>query len=117
MDTRRKGKRGEDQACRYIEEMGGRIVERNYRTRMGEIDIVAEDRGILCFVEVKYRKDRSAGYPAEAVDARKQYIISRVSDHYRMRRHLSEDRSFRFDVLSIMGDDREWLKDAFPYIP
>lgn len=66
------GKEGEDRACAYLETCGYRIVERNFRCRSGEIDIVAaEERGgIICFVEVKTRRGCAFGLPKEAVDRR-----------------------------------------------
>jgi putative endonuclease len=84
---------------------------------MGEIDIIASDEGAICFVEVKYRKSSKAGYPAEAVNSKKQYTISRTADHYRMKNHLSENIQYRFDVISMIGDEITWYKNAFQYIP
>ena len=116
MNTRSIGTKKEDAAARYIQENGGRVTDRNFRSRMGEIDIVARDEGAVCFIEVKYRKTGAKGHPAEAVDSRKQYTICRTADYYRMVRHLPEDIPYRFDVISIMGDEITWYKNAFMYI-
>ena len=116
MNTRKAGSVRETMACDHIVRSGGRIMERNFRSRMGEIDIIAEDGGAICFVEVKYRKNVSNGHPAEAVGAKKQYTICRTADYYRMKKRLSEDRPYRFDVISITGDEIVWYKDAFSYI-
>ncbi len=117
MNTRSVGSRKEEAAAEYITKQGGRIIERNFRSRMGEIDIVAEDEGAICFVEVKYRRSAAKGYPTEAVGIKKQLTISRTSDYYRMKHHLSENMSYRFDVISITGEDITWYKNAFQYIP
>ena len=115
MNTRKLGNEKENRAAEYIESHGGRIIERNYRSRMGEIDLIAKDEGAICFVEVKYRRSTAKGYPSEAVGAKKQFTISRVSDYYRMVRHLPDDIPYRFDVISITADDIIWYKNAFEY--
>ncbi len=117
MNKRKTGSEKEDRAAAYIISSGGRIIERNYSTRMGEIDLIAHDAGAICFIEVKYRKTVRAGYPAEAVDQRKQFKICRVSDHFRMMKRLRDDIPYRFDVVSIIGDEITWYKNAFEYIP
>ncbi len=116
MNNRKKGSEKEDMAAEYLVHEGARILDRNYRTRMGEIDIVADDAGTICFIEVKYRKSEAKGTPAEAVDSRKQFTICRVADHYRMTRRLAEDRAYRFDVIGITGSEMHWYKNAFSYV-
>ena len=66
----RVGQAGEDAAAALLADQGYTIVERNYRTRMGEIDLIAEEDGVLCFVEVKARRSARLGHPSEAVTAR-----------------------------------------------
>lgn len=117
MNKRKTGSEKEDRAAAFITSGGGRIIERNYSTRMGEIDLIARDSDTICFIEVKYRKTVRAGYPTEAVDHRKQFKICRVSDHYRMTKGLRDDIPYRFDVISIVGDEITWYKNAFEYIP
>lgn len=78
----------EEKACEYLKKNGLQIVERNFRVRQGEIDIVAQDKGTLVFVEVKYRKDASKGLPEEAVNLRKQRQISKVALFYIAFRHV-----------------------------
>ena len=117
MNTRSVGTRKEDAAAEYIIKHGGRIRDRNFRSRMGEIDIIADDEGAICFVEVKFRSSAAKGHPAEAVGAKKQFTICRTADYYRMKHHLPDDISYRFDVISMTGDDITWYKNAFEYIP
>ncbi|MCI9681884.1 MAG: YraN family protein [Lachnospiraceae bacterium] len=116
MDNRRKiGTAYEERAAEHLRDLGYRILERNFRCRLGEIDLIAEEAGVLVFLEVKYRKSSQFGNPAEAVTPAKQKTICRVADFYRMSRGISESRSCRFDVAAIMGEKVQVYKDAFPY--
>ena len=109
------GKEGEALAVEYIRKKGYRILERNYRTFSGEIDIIARDGDTLVFVEVKARADHAFGYPFEAVDRRKREKIRKVALGFM--KALKKEVPARFDVLSIsMINGRgsvEHIKDAF----
>jgi putative endonuclease len=94
------GKRGEAIAAAYLERMGYVVLERNYRCRFGEIDIVARDGTTVCFVEVKSRRSARYGDPQLAVHAKKQEKMIRTARHYLAGRGL-EDRPARFDVAAI----------------
>lgn len=116
MENRRKtGAAYEERAARYVTELGYEILERNYRCRQGEIDLIARDGGTLVFLEVKYRRTAAYGDPAEAVGASKQRKICRTADFYRMRRHIPEDQPCRFDVVAVLGEEISLYRDAFPY--
>jgi putative endonuclease len=111
------GSRGEELAAAFLERQGYRIVERNYRKRYGEIDIIAEDGGEIVFVEVKTRKSDRFGSPFEAVDARKQRKISRVATAYLENRNI-RNRAARFDVVAVRPGSRgepgiEVIRNAF----
>ena len=95
------GKRGEEIALRHLEKNGYHILERRFRTRFGEIDLIADEGGDLVFVEVKTRTGRSFGSPEEAVDQRKQRRLVRLASAYLQKRHW-EDRSCRFDVVAVV---------------
>ena len=112
---RRQGALRERQAGKFLENLGYEILEYNFRSRGGEIDIVARDGGYLVFVEVKYRRDERAGNPMEAVDGRKQRRICLAASGYLARRHFSLDTPCRFYVVAIMGERTEVVKDAFPF--
>ncbi|MBO6134023.1 MAG: YraN family protein [Lachnospiraceae bacterium] len=116
-NLRAEGSKGESVAADFLEAKGCRILDRNFHSRYGEIDLIYLDNSTLCFGEVKYRKSDRKGYPAEAVTRKKQGTISRVSDYYRMKNGLGEDLRYRFDVIGIDGNGVEWLKNAFEYIP
>ena len=115
-NNREIGSSYEEAAASYIEKNGGRILERNFRCRHGEIDLIAKDGKYICFVEVKARNRDRSGYAEEAVTLKKQRIISRVADFYRVQAKLKEDAFFRFDVIAINGDELIWHKNAFMYI-
>ncbi|MFY9269988.1 MAG: YraN family protein [Candidatus Manganitrophaceae bacterium] len=97
-----KGKEGEDIAARFLTSRGYRIVERNYRTPLGEIDLIAHDGDVLVFVEVKSRSDSRFGSPQSAVDLRKQSKLTRVALTY-LSRMKRDPKACRFDVVSIVG--------------
>jgi len=111
------GQTGEELATAYLQKAGYKILIRNYRQKCGEIDIIAEDKGTLVFVEVKTRKNTSFGIPFAAVTEKKQRQIGRVAQVYLSRNNLF-NRPARFDVISIlMDEDRppviELLPNAF----
>ena len=116
MNKRQTGTDYESLAAKYLVEQGFTIVEKNYRNRTGEIDLIAEDGEYLCFVEVKYRKDNRSGYPAEAVDYRKQRTITRVAMHYLTTHGYSEWTPCRFDVVSIEGEKISLIKNAYEVV-
>ena len=102
------GKIGEDLALRKVKRLGYKVVAKNYRCPLGEIDLIAKDRGCLVFIEIKTRKGKSVGYAKEAVDGRKRRQISKVALAY-MKSNDCMDVKARFDVIAIniMGDQKE----------
>jgi putative endonuclease len=98
----RLGREGEQLACAELERLGYRLLSRRYRTRYGEIDIVAEDGEVLVFVEVKARTDDSFGHPAEAVTDQKQHRVVAMAEAYLAREQVG-DRVCRFDVVAVDG--------------
>jgi putative endonuclease len=109
---KRLGSRGEDAAVEHLVRRGLVILVRNYRTRLGEIDVVAADGETIAFVEVKLR--RGGFDPLEAVDLRKQQQIARVAFDF-LRRHAMLGRPARFDVVAVDGRTFECthVADAF----
>ena len=92
---------------------GYRIIRKNYFCKSGEIEIIAYDNGYLCFIEVKYRKDLSDGYPEEAVDRNKCRRITQSARFFMNMCGLAETTPCRFDVVSILGDEVRLIKNAF----
>ena len=100
------GKRGEELACRELRRQGYAIVARRYRTRYGEIDIVAMDGGVLVFVEVKARSSERFGTPLAAVTPVKQRRLTRMALDY-LARSRTSGVPCRFDVVSVaVGEAR-----------
>jgi putative endonuclease len=112
----RTGKKGEDIACAYLKSRGYRIVERNYKCPLGELDIVARDGDAIVFVEVKSRKSEEFGDPQLAVGLKKQKKVSRISLAYLKEKHLYPCNA-RFDVVAIKmlpdGITIELIQNAF----
>ncbi len=116
-DHRRKfGLKAEDYAVCFLTKKGYVILERNYRTRFAEIDIIAQQGGFLVFIEVKARKNTRKGFPKEAVGFSKQKKISLAAEYYLREKKLSNVRA-RFDVVAIIenssGIEIELIDNAF----
>ena len=118
---RGRGQAWERLAARCLEAEGYKILARNFRARAGEIDFVAEEGGVLCFVEVKGRSGPGFGSPAEAVTLEKRRRIFRAAEEYLHRRGVSGPRRCRFDVVSIVEEgartDVVVLRNAFEEPP
>lgn len=106
-----KGKIAERRAESHLVEHGLRILARNYRVRGGEIDLIADDRGIAVFIEVRYRGRMDFGGAAASIDRRKRARIVLAARHWLAR---YGECLCRFDCLVIDGERLEWLRDAFP---
>ncbi len=92
---------GETQAAKKLERAGFRIVERNFRTRFGEIDLIARKNDILAFVEVKLRKNKEYGSAREFVTASKQRKIRMAAESYLSCRSWAQELQPRFDVVEV----------------
>jgi len=117
------GQRGEDSAVAALRRRGYDVLERNFRTPVGEIDVIAQEGGVLCFIEVKWRRTAARGHPAAAVTPEKQRRLARAAEWYLSGREGPEPVC-RFDVVAILappGEERrvEIIPDAFrgPFPP
>lgn len=115
MNNREKGSVYEELAVDYLRKRGYQILKRNYRCRMGEIDIICRDGRYLVFVEVKYRANNHQGGAFMAVTRHKQHKISQVAAFYLMEQGLSEGTACRFDVVAIDGEVISLQQNAFDY--
>lgn len=104
MNRRNIGRTGEEQAAAYLRQMGFTILERNFWTPFGEVDIIAEKEDVVVYVEVKYRSTNNYGDPLEAVNKKKQRQISRVANYHYASYTREKECSCRFDVIGIYGD-------------
>ncbi|MEI8015646.1 MAG: YraN family protein [Nitrospira sp.] len=118
LDPRRRlGQEGESAAEEYLRHKGYRIVARNLRSSVGELDLVVEDGQVLVFVEVKARRTDAFGGAIHAVHQRKQEKLIRLAAQYLTRHHI-KDRLCRFDVVLLQGTDTvgsqiEHIQNAF----
>lgn len=112
-NKRRIGGQYEKLAADYLLDSGTELLERNYRCRSGEIDLIIRDGRYLVFVEVKYRSSAAMGDPAEAVHAQKQQRIRKVAQYYLYSHRYGADTPCRFDVVCILNQEIRWIKNAF----
>lgn len=116
MDRRKTGTEWERAASDYLQAQGMRILERNFRSRQGEIDLVGRHQGYLVFVEVKYRRTDEKGSALDAVDGRKQRRICRAADYYRFLHGIGSDAAVRYDVVAIQDGRISWVQNAFSHV-
>ncbi|MEJ2515153.1 MAG: YraN family protein [Gammaproteobacteria bacterium] len=111
-----RGRQAEDAALAFLTAAGLRLVSRNYRCRVGEIDLVMEDGGHLVFVEVRARSRERWGTPEETVTFRKQARLAAAARHFILAHPTRADRPMRFDVVAISPgskDNIRWIRAAF----
>ncbi|MBP5533150.1 MAG: YraN family protein [Lachnospiraceae bacterium] len=113
MNKRQVGSYNEHEAVLFLQNSGYSVKETNFYCKAGEIDIIAENEGYLCFIEVKYRESDVNGLPEEAVDLRKARRITRSAIFYMTRHGIPDDFPVRFDVVAILGKEIKVYKNAF----
>ena len=110
------GRKGEALAAEFLKKNGYRIIALNYRTKLGEIDIIAEDKPTLCFIEVKLRSSDRFGLPQEAVSPKKQAQIAKAALLFLKENRLI-DKDARFDIVAVLDKGGqaafELIKNAF----
>jgi len=116
-ESKALGNSGEDKAVAYLSSIGYNIIERNFHSSQGEIDIVAQDKEFIVFIEVKYYSFRSYGSPLGAVRRSKKDSMIHAAQTYLMKKNI-KDINCRFDVIAIYreisGELRiDHIKDAF----
>lgn len=106
------GQAKEALAARFLEAQGLGLVQRNYRCRLGELDLIMREGRLLVFVEVRFRRSASHGAPGETVTPSKQRRLTQAAAHYLQR--FPAPPPCRFDLVAIGAEDRiEWIVDAF----
>lgn len=115
--TKDLGSKGEKLALEKIISQGYKVIDKNFTCKIGEIDIIAKDKDILVFIEVRSKSKRSSGLPQETVNKKKQQKIRRVAEYYLLKNNLWE-LICRFDVVGIVwqstGEPQvEIIQDAF----
>lgn len=106
------GKQGETLAVLFLENKGYKILARNFKTKFGEIDIIAKDKDVIVFVEVKSRSTLAFGRPIEAINIHKQRKIRQVAEYYLMISNQSYN-DCRFDVIEIVDEQIIHEENAF----
>ncbi|MFZ5943742.1 MAG: YraN family protein [Bacillota bacterium] len=99
--TKELGLYGEDLALSELKKKGYLILDRNFKCKIGEIDIIARDKNHLVFIEVRSKTDASSGLPQETVNNTKKRKIRRVAEYYLLKNNLLEEYC-RFDVVGIV---------------
>ncbi len=112
------GKKGEDMVAAFLRKNGHNIVKRNYISRFGEIDIIAQKDGLLLFIEVKTRRENSMVSPKEAVDSHKIRRMMLTAQDYLSKTQIGDELQPRFDVaqVSVKADNTyhlNYIKNAF----
>ena len=112
--NQRAGDAAEDAAAKHLAAAGCRIVARNARYRDGEVDLVARERDVLVFVEVRMRGSLRFGGAAVSVNSLKQKRIARAAQHWLLGEYGERWPACRFDVVTVDGSGTiEWIRDAF----
>ena len=107
MNNQSLGRLGEDYTCEYLQTKGYKILERNFRNKLGEIDLIAQDGKTICFIEIKTRRSQRYGAPFEAVHSTKQLRMVRLALSYLKYRFRTIEVLSRFDVVSINFDSAQ----------
>lgn len=106
------GKTGEEKAVEFLKNNGYKIIERNYRTKIGEIDIIAKHKKEIVFIEVKTRSSDDFGMPEESVNERKLKRIEKVAEIYLKSKKIN--LPYRFEVLTILKEDENFKIEIIP---
>jgi putative endonuclease len=113
LNKRAIGSEAEEWAVKVLKKEGYKVVERNYRSPFGELDIIAEEGGFLVFVEVKRRDTESFGNPLDAITATKKRHMIKSALFY-IKSHPHADKRVRFDVVGIGIHGVKLVRNAFP---
>jgi len=113
MNNREVGTKFEQKAADYLKKNDYTIIEKNFRCKIGEIDLIGKNEGYLCFIEVKFRSSSQKGFPAEAITPTKIRRITRTAEFFLLLHNLPQDTPCRFDAVVILDDEISLIKNAF----
>jgi putative endonuclease len=113
--SQERGRDAETLACDFLVRAGLIVLTRNFRCRLGEIDVVLRDGATVVVAEIRYRADNAFGTPAETVDGRKQMKLIACARRFLQSHPALATAPLRFDVVTLSGPQRriEWIRDAF----
>lgn len=105
----------EQAACDYLIQQGLKLVEKNYRCDLGEIDLIMQDQDTRVFTEVRYRSQEDYGDALESITPRKRHKIIRTAQYYLQKNNIYDKIPCRFDIVAYAADPKkiQWIKDAF----
>jgi len=109
----RIGQKAEDQACVYLQRQGLRLLQKNYRSYHGEIDLIMQDRHDVVFVEVRSRNRIDYGNALESINKNKRRKIIKTALRFLQEKHLLDKVNCRFDVIAMGSGNLTWIKNAF----
>ena len=109
--NKKLGRAGEEQALRYLQKNGYKILERNYSNPFGEVDIIAAKDDTVAFIEVKTRLGENYGAPSEAVDRRRRQKYIQAAKYYFYGKQI--DKTVRFDIIEILRGEINHIENAF----
>ncbi len=114
MTTRDEGNLHEEQACRFLQAQGLKLLTKNHHCRYGEIDLIMKDNATIVFIEVRFRRNASFGGAAISITPAKQRKIVLTAMHY-LQSKRQDNALCRFDVFAVTGNDEApvWIKHAF----
>ncbi|WP_144394040.1 YraN family protein [Pleionea sediminis] len=107
------GKYFEQEAQKMLESQGLTLISKNFRTKLGEIDLIMQDSDTIVFIEVRYRKRANFGNASSTVSAEKQRKITLAANQYLTEHNLHNKKPCRFDVVSFDNKECDWVKNAF----
>lgn len=117
MQSYQLGQWAEEKASEYLQQKGLLLVEKNYRSRLGEIDLIMKDSGVCVFVEVRLRNHKGYATVLESVTRAKQQKIIKTASYYLQTHRLSDKMVCRFDVIAVALEGEQcsfdWVKQAF----
>jgi len=117
LNTQQKGEIAENIALNFLKQEGLQLLDRNYLTKSGEIDLIMQDRDTVAFIEVRARSSIKSMHPVETIDTKKREHIIRTSLHYLQNQQGKLNNTYRFDVVILTGPVNsakiEWIKNAF----
>lgn len=107
------GRSGERQAEKFLKQNKYKIIQKNYTTKFGEADLIALYKDLIVFIEVKTRTSQAYGMPSDAVDRTKRSRYIKIAEYYLLTHEEYRDYCVRFDVIEILNDKINHIKDAF----
>ncbi|WP_350344927.1 YraN family protein [Proteinivorax tanatarense] len=115
MNNQQLARYGEKLAVEFLMSNGLKIIEVNYRCKLGEIDIIAREKGVIVFCEVKTRKNKNIVHPFSSITTKKLYTISKVAHFFILTNHL-ENRDYRIDAIAVYFEKEnpriKWIKNC-----